>query len=69
MNAPVAAFESPLHEALGMRDQELRSELVQRGLDPADESQALRSMISVRVERAISRSESERLIADLLLRF
>jgi hypothetical protein len=69
LNAPVAAFESPLHEALGMRDQELRSELVQRGLDPADESQALRSMISVRVERAISRSESERLIADLLLRF
>jgi len=69
LSAPLADFESPLHEAIGMRDQELRNELAQRGLDPADESHALRSMISVNVERAVSRSERERLIADLLLRF
>lgn len=69
MSGRLAVFESPLHEAIGMRDHELRNELAQKGLDPADESHVLRSMISVNVERAVSRSERERLIADLLLRF
>lgn len=64
--API--FESALHESLGMSDKDLREELMANGLNPDSESEALRAMISLGIERAANRGEPERRLSDLMRR-
>jgi len=61
-------YESALHEALGMTDDEIRAELIEQGLDPASEAQALRSMVQRLVAKHHSRDAVERRLGDAVCR-
>lgn len=58
-------YESALHQALCRDDEQLRSELRGKGLDPEGEANALRSMIFIALSKApCPRSRSEVLAAQ-----
>ena len=61
-------YESALLEALGMTDAQIRAELIEQGLDPASEAQALRSMVQRLVAKHHSRDPIDRRLGDAMRR-
>ena len=61
-------FETQLHQMLGLSDEEIRDELGSAGLDPIEESEALRLVIALAVRRQESLPTFDRQLAALLSR-